>query len=281
METKRLKLRDAGMFSNVNEVVQQLHIAEKGGYKFSIDWNDSCYSDPEYAGDPWNYYFQDCFIATTEAVEPLQLLPYGPPVACAKDNIITPRLIDGNCTPLLLPKDRDIPHSLITRYITLKPHIQSIINDFVNKHFSSHVIGLHIRGPGRIDGGVPGLRNRLPCKNGVPFAQYFKFLDLYLASHQHALIFASSDSSFVIREITQHYGDKVITYPSTRSEFGEMHNTAHPANRGVTFPKYRLGEDVLVEAYIFSHTNHFIHGNSNVVNYVLCLNPALNHKYVY
>ena len=42
-----------------------------------------------------------------------------------------------------------------------------------------------------------------------------------------------------------------MPYPSTRSAFGEMHNRAHPANKGKTFPRYKLGEDVLVEAYIF------------------------------
>jgi len=72
-----------------------------------------------------------------------------------------------------------------------------------------------------------------------------------------------------------------MTYPSTGSDFGEMHNRAHPANKGKTFPRYKLGEDVLVEAYIFSHTNYFVHGNSNVVNYTPCLNPLLKHKYVY
>ncbi|MFQ5643685.1 MAG: hypothetical protein ACE5FQ_08295 [Thiogranum sp.] len=266
----------------MNEVVQHLHMAEKGNYKFTIDWSDSCYRNPGSTEDPWNYYFHDCFPDTAEKERPLQLLPNGLPVACAKDNIITPRLVDGNCVPLLLPKNRDLPHRLITQYIHLKPHIQKIINNFVGEHFSGHVIGLHIRGPGRIDGGAPGLRSRFPCRNGVPFGQYMKFVDSQLlTTYPHARIFASSDSSFVIREITRHYGEKIITYPSTRSEFGEMHNPAHPANRGATFPKYKLGEDVLAEAYIFSRTNHFIHGNSNIVNYVLCLNPALSHKYVY
>jgi len=33
----RLRLRDAGMFSNVNEVVQQLYLANKAHYQFEID----------------------------------------------------------------------------------------------------------------------------------------------------------------------------------------------------------------------------------------------------
>ncbi len=39
---RTLKLRSAGMFSNVNEVVEQLRLAEQGGYRFAIDWSASC-----------------------------------------------------------------------------------------------------------------------------------------------------------------------------------------------------------------------------------------------
>jgi len=269
------------MFSNVNEVVQQLHLAEIGGYSFRIDWSDSCYRDPEHPGDPWNYYFHDCFPCRAEEEEPHEILPCGPPVACSKDNVITPRLYDGNCIPLLLPRDRDYPHRLISHYIKPKQHIQNIVEEFVRRNFSGYVIGLHIRGPGRIDGGAPGLRSRFPCKHGVPFGRYFTFVDAQLETRPEARIFACSDSSFVIDEISRRYGDSVFFYPATRSSFGEMHFPGHPANRGAVFPKYKLGEDVLAEAYILSHTSHFIHGNSNIVNYVLCLNPSLDHEYVY
>jgi len=39
--------------------------------------------------------------------------------------------------------------------------------------------------------------------------------------------------------------------------------------------------DVVVEAYLLSETSVFVHGNSNIVNFVLCKNPTLHHKYVY
>ena len=34
-----LNLRVHGMFSNVNEVIQQLYLAEQNGYNFEINWN--------------------------------------------------------------------------------------------------------------------------------------------------------------------------------------------------------------------------------------------------
>jgi hypothetical protein len=47
------------------------------------------------------------------------------------------------------------------------------------------------------------------------------------------------------------------------------------------FSGYKLGEDILVEAYLLAHTDVFIHGNSNVANFVLCKNPDLRAIYAY
>ena len=46
-------------------------------------------------------------------------------------------------------------------------------------------------------------------------------------------VFASSDSSFVIEEITRRYGDRAFFYPSVRSCFGEMHVTGLAENAGL------------------------------------------------
>lgn len=283
MKINKLLLRPAGMFSNVNEVVQQLYLAEQNNYRFIIDWSHSCYLDPCQEGDPWRYYFEDCYpgIENITAHGKPEVIPYGPPVACSKNNIITPRLIDGRCSPLLLPKDRGVPHHFIKNHIVVKPHIRNIVDSFIREKFTDYTIGLHIRGPGRIDGGAPGIRSRYPNKNGVPFGQYFKFVDRQLLEHPGARIFICSDSDFVIKEIVANYNSKVILYNATRSEFGEMHVPGHPANRGAVFPPYKLGEDVLVEAFLLCATDYFVHGNSNVVNFTLCENPLLPHKYVY
>jgi hypothetical protein len=104
MSVRKLLLRPAGMFSNVNEVIQQLHIAEQQGYRFIIDWRDSCYLDPEHDQDPWLYYFEECFPDIDVDREHLPDLPTGRVIAYARGNIITPRFADGVRDPLLLPK---------------------------------------------------------------------------------------------------------------------------------------------------------------------------------
>jgi len=281
MDVRGLILRDAGMFSNVNEVVQQLYLAEQGNYQLVIDWSDSCYRDKDRDGNPWCYYFLDCFPGLNLKGQTIQAVPYGVPVACAKNNIITPREIDGNCSPLLLPADRTIPNKYIDKYIHLQPHVKKLIDDFIQNHFSQHMIGLHIRGAGRTDGGVPGIREQYQLKNGIPFDLYFKYVDEQLQRQPDSKIFACSDSDFVISEIENKYGNKLITYNAIRSEFGEMHDHNHPKNVGKTYDNYKLGEDVLVEAYLLAQTDYFVHGNSNIVNFVLSKNVNLESMYVY
>ena len=275
-----LELRPAGMFSNVNEVVQQLYLAEMHGYRFTIDWSASSYRDGERTEDPWNYYFEDCYPGPLVPTDP-DPLPGGIEVACTRDNIITPRAEDNRCDPLLLPRDRDLPHRIITEYLHPKPHIEALVAAFAEAHFEQPTIGLHVRGPGRNHGGVPEMRSRLGHPDRVPLAAFVEPALEAMRQLGSSRLFLASDSAMVIREIRQSFGDEVVvTYSAIRSEFGEMHQRGQPQNRGLQFDTHKLGEDVLVEAYLLSQTDYLVHGNSNVANFVICANPELRHHYV-
>lgn len=277
---RKLELRPAGMFSNVNEVVQQLYLAERSGYRFFIDWSQSCYADPNRPGDPWEYYFERCFLDVLDRPAGAPVLLGGAPVACAKDNIITPRRKNGDCNPLLLPSNRLLPHRLIAQHIRLRADVVEIIDAFARQHFQEPVIGLHIRGAGRLDGGVAERNQTLDLIGGVPLPAYFRAVEQALERRPDARIFACSDSSFVIDSIVERFGERVFIYDATRSPFGELH-AGHPRNAGLQFDRYRLGLDVLVEAYLLSRTDFLVHGNSNVVNFILCQNPELATHYIY
>jgi len=268
------------MFSNVNEVVQQLFLAEGSNYQFVIDWSESCYRDETHAGDPWEYYFNPCFEIAFDDHETAIGIPGGKEVVCTRNNIITPRLYDNRCDPLLLPKNRWEANRIINTYLTLSNRVANKIADFRKSHFDAQIIGLHIRGAGRTHGGVPKLRKKLDLEDGVPFSRYFASVNSALQIYPEAKIFVCSDSEMVIRRVQKQYGGRVITYDSTRSEFGEMHAN-HSENNGTIFPPFKLGMDVLAEAYLLSEADFFVHGNSNVVNFVLCNNPTLPHDYVY
>lgn len=265
------------MFSNVNEVVEHIRLAELGGYRFAITWGESCYRDPERSDDTWAYYFHPCYDVTAPAQAPE--LPRGVPVACTRDNIITPRLRDGDCNPLLLPRDRQGAHRIIQQYIRPNDTVLAGVDTFVAQHFRPRMIGLHIRGPGRTDGGVPELRRQFGANGEVPVDVFFAQVDAVVQQMPDAGILACSDSSQVIDAILARYGDRVVLWPAMRSAFGEMH-ADHPENTGISFDPYQLGLDVLSEALLLARTDYFVHGNSNVANFVLCKSPSLRHAYV-
>ena len=280
MNMKRVELRDGGMFSNVNEVVQRLHLAGQGGFGFAIRWPRSVYRDEDRTDDPWSYFFEPCFPEQDVDVSALEHWDDYGLIIRGADNTITPRAGWRDGGMLIFPKNRQIAAQHINARITLKPNIQAIIDKFVETHFDGPVIGLHIRGEGRDHGGAAELRAQLPCENGVPYRQYFHLVQQELQAMPDAKILICSDSRKVIDRVSREFGDKVIWYDSSRSDFGEMHER-HKSPDNEHFSGYKLGEDILVEAYLLACTDVFIHGNSNVANFVICKNPDLKIRYAY
>ncbi|MGU9956386.1 MAG: hypothetical protein ACNYPI_01695 [Arenicellales bacterium WSBS_2016_MAG_OTU3] len=356
----------------VNEVVQQLYLADTNGYEFYIDWWDSRYHvDPDHEGDPWHYFiFEPCFnipdgakparlqtpesrrfpvhnlianfltspaiylarlatrfparsliaifltrlanFLTSPAIYLARLatrfparsliaifltrlvifsnkltmfltkltkqLPVGSSIVHTKDNIITPKEVDGD-TSRLLPHDRSVPNKVIQKHLHLKPMVIKIVDEFVKTHFPEVTIGLHIRGVGH-NVELPLAKDK--HSNSVNYERYFQPVNAALLKYPDAKILACSDSQEVIDHIIEVYGERTITYESTRSAFGEMHNPDYSQqNKGLTFSPYKLGLDVVVEAYLLARTNYFVHGSSNVVNFVLSVNDRLDSFYVY
>ncbi len=276
----QLRLRSAGMFSNVNEVVHQLHLAALGNYQFRINWRASCYLEPEKGGEPWLYYFENCFDSDQWPGD-LPRLSGGKAIACCKNNLITPRLKEGQCAPLLLPQDRHLPAKIIRQYIKPNQATSEIIQQHLEKFTGRYVIGLHIRGLGRNHGGAASiLRRHGRGQLEMDYDRFFAVIDKRINQQPDAAIFVCSDSLTVINHVVKTYGERVISYPASRSDFGEMH-AGHANNQGFEFSPYKLGQDVMVEAHLLANTDFFVHGNSNVANFVLCKNPNLDSVYVY
>lgn len=256
-----------GMFSIVNDLVDHLCVADSSGYKLKLAWLKSPYKSENTEEDAFAYYFEDFFKSGVGD----KLVGEKKSFAFRRGNCITPR--KGG---LAQPIEREKVNGIIEKYIKLKPHITKKIDEFVKNNFKGYVIGLHIRGKGRLDGGTGTLRNRGELVEGVPYNLYFDKLNELLKSYD-ASILLCSDSQRVVDYCTSEYGDRIVTYSAIRSPGGEMHQK-HGEFKDV---KYELGEDVLIEAHLLSMTDYLIHGNSNVTNFVLCKNSRLKNFYIY
>jgi hypothetical protein len=189
MDMKRVELRMGGMFSNVNEVVQRLHLANQGGFGFVIRWSGSFYQDKERSDDPWSYFFEPCFPEDGIDAASLDLWGDTRHITRGSDNTITPRAGWRDASMLMLPNNRHIAAGHINNHLTTKPAIQKTIDTFSQAHFTQPTIGLHIRGQGRADGGATELRTQLPCESGMPFGQYFDLVRKELRLTPAARIF--------------------------------------------------------------------------------------------
>ncbi|NRB19355.1 MAG: hypothetical protein HRU33_17730 [Rhodobacteraceae bacterium] len=278
-----LRLDRDGMFWNVNRVINAIFVAESLGLKFRVRWKNSLYGEPG-KGRPntWLSYFRPVFPNVT--------LDEKPPVFNAdklRKKAGVPRLagekyhFQGKVFGLQPPQDRPRASEIIEHHIRLQPDIRALIDTFQNDHFAGPVIGLHIRGRGRsLAGGAGLMRYLLDPSEPIPYGAYFAAVDRALLQFPQARIFACSDSTEVLERCKEHYGDRVFSYDATRSAFGEMHCTTSQSE-AVEMSPHKLGIDILIEAYGLANCDFFVHGNSNVANFVLCKSPDLPHDYVY
>lgn len=263
---REIRNRNRGMFSVVNEVVDDLTVAEREGYALTVRWT-SCYEERGMGPNAWPYYFEDCFDPDATGAEIVGLLPIR---SAAEGRRIAPRVAGG----LGLPTDRDAVHGVIDRHLRLKPRVRERLEEFARLHFADRpILGLHIRGAGRA---LPALTTGLELLHGVPFARYFEDVDAYLDGNPDARIFVCSDAELVIETVRARYGPRVFAYPAERAREGEAHLLPASRERG-----YKLGEDILVEAQLLSRVDFLVHGNSNVTNFVLCNSPRLGHAYIH
>ena len=270
MKVYNIKFNDQsrGMFSVVNDLVAHFHEADKEGYKINPTWTASPYKTTKSEEDAFLYFFEPLVDINSDD----QLVGKLKSFAYHRKNLITPRC-DGN---LALPIKRKEVNEIIEKYIKPISPINQKINKFKEKYFSENILGLHIRGQGRTDGGAKQLRELGELIDGVPYNLYFNKVDEYISTHPSCKIFLCSDSQIVIDYCKGVYKERIITYDSTRSLKGEMHR--NPKFKDV---KYKLGEDVLIEAYLLSMTDYLIHGSSNVTNFALCKNSKLENFYIY
>ena len=269
---------DRGMFSVVNELIDHFYVGDLNGYKIKPRWKRSPYKSAEHGDDVFLYYFEPLYTPNANDEEIGRVKKH----ARRKGNLITPTE-NGY---LDQPKSREVVQKIIEKYIKLKKNIIKKINDFEKNNFKDKkILGVHLRGGGILTGTYHPLnsdnvdekkKQKIALKNGVPYELFFEEIDKYLNDNKDASIFLCSDSEDVILQCKKKYEDKIITYDSTRTNVGEMHHDNSLQNM-----KYKLGEDILVEAYLLSKTDYLIHGSSNVTNFVLCNNSKLENHFVY
>jgi hypothetical protein len=279
-----LSLRKAGMFSNVNQLLESLRRCPDADQLF-IDWRLSRYGER-----PDVDTFSDFFVWPRADGAKLDAGAYRPFPAYthAQDLMVAPRGRDINF--LMPPRDRPLVKRLIDRHLRLSDRVGARLEAAERALLAGRrTIGLHVRGPGRRSGGIGrhilAMQWKWPGVRVPPYRAYFAKLDQLLRGgrsggsggdkYDQALI--CTDSLSVRERFVERYGDRLVWLDASLTREGEMH--ARPSTH--QFSRQKLGDDAIVEAYLLSRTQFLLHGSSNLTNFVLCKSPELPSHDVY
>ncbi|MCW6038016.1 nodulation protein NodZ [Spirulina subsalsa FACHB-351] len=292
--------RRVGFFALFFQVLGHIYQAEQEDLIPVVFFGSSClyWSEQGYNGhqdNAWEYYFEPVSELTIEDVFnlPLDRLKHASIYEYSKADIthnppeqytgnlqgsisVPPNVKVTNCWSAFDPGQEEIHedrraifYDLIKRRIQIKPSILNKIDDFYQSYFTDNtVIGVHMRGTER-SVEVTGWY----LKPHLDERTYMRAVDRALKQFPDAKIFLATDTQTSVDKFRSRYGDRLLTYDSTRSDEG---NSPHLQFGGAV-----LGEQVLIESILLSKTNFLIHGISNVAFAALCFNPTLSHLNVY
>lgn len=172
------------------------------------------------------------------------------------------------------PTDRARARRVIDRHLRPVPAVRDSVQWFGRLHnlTQRHVVGLHLRGPGRLHGGAILLSDRLG-RGHPPYDAYFDLVDRHLTPD--SLLLLATDAGCVVGEVARRYPQNLIVSSQCLPAEGEPHKLRQHS-------PYVLGADVLKDCWaLASYSNVFVHGNSNVANFIQCLAPQLPSHDVY
>ena len=246
-----------GMGSHIWQVLRAMF--HYPNINYYVDCTTSIYTDSaiQHTNNVWEYFFEQPHFNT---------IPEGSVQLGVVGNIEEQDseyrdVYMNNPTPGLIAERRNIYNNIIKKNIRLLPHMQQKINDFISREFlGKRVLGVHLRGTDH------------PEKKDIKM-----HLD-YISNKEGSYdkIFVCSDEQERVNVVQKVFGEKVITYSSIRSiSDASLHHT--PTN--TIGYKYKIAEDVIIEAYILAQTNFLLCLPNSNVNYLArAINPDIPYE---
>ncbi len=159
-----------------------------------------------------------------------------------------------------MSEKRKLGREYVSRFLHVKPHIRDRVERFHEEHIArQYTFGVHIRG------------TDLSYAEPTEPSRYFRTID-ELARRKRIesfKVFLATDQSQFVDLFTRQFGDRLITYASTRSA------TDVPVFLFRDMSPYKKGEDVLMDILLLSKCDFLVKGASAVGEYALWFNPEL------
>ncbi len=238
----------AGFFSSFHTVLGALEFMETNEdcAGLTVDFADKgLYYDKKYGNNWWNYYF-----------EPIDL---GKRTEVVKKFTHSQKIIFSGNSEFGMAREHG--HELIQKYITLKPHIASKINDFCESNFKDvFVIGIHYRGTDK-------------CLEAdiVPYREVAERVRIVLNEQKikQYKLFVATDDSYFLSYILAHFPGHIVSINAIRSDEGSaVHFTEKSLN-------YKKGEDAIMDCILLSKCDLLLKMSSNLSSCSIKFNPTI------
>lgn len=264
------RFRQAGFFSNYFYVLGKIIYAKEKGYQVVVDMQnyDCLYRECDAINgtlNAWEYYFfQPDSVTLDEAYNSGNYVLSSDKYFYDKVPFYEGRFRrfpDGECINLLRP--------YIEKHLKIRPQYIEKANAFFDREIDKLVVlGVHIRGTDM----------RTTANHPIPASleDYFSAIDYHISSLKIDTILLCTDEQCTIREMKKRYNDRVVFTSSFRSEDGKsIHNEQRDVNR--ENHRYKMGEEVLLDAILLSKCDYLLCGHSNVAYAAIVFNDG-NYK---
>lgn len=252
----KIKLIDYGFFAVVNNALECILIAKEKKEKICFEWISTYYGKKN--TDCWSYYFDSYKIPKNQNVfnktifsgtyiynyglDKKKICPDGPKYK-----------FNGGKKILLNPKISSLDKIFIKKKFKFSKKIKKKIEKITN----IPKIGLHLRGIGKLDGGVDLFQLKL----------FFNFKSLYnfyleIIKKINEPFFLATDSGKLHMRVVKIFGKKVISNKVARSKFGETHLSFKRHNN------YKIGEEVILDVISLSFCKKIIASPGNIRNFL-------------
>lgn len=275
-----VQLAHGGIFYNLTRYIAAMAWARHHSVSLLPRWpsEDSLYGGDYADGDVWDQYFKrighmhrdayHCSIGvgggSLKQYDQLHKQRYAYPewykaITCTDDASQVLEFVESN---------RGL-RQLIQRTVLLKPYITEQIDDWYRGHMQGcHIVGAHVRGPGRLHDGAALLNWWCGYEEFPPYEAYFKAIDQQLKPDSKVLL--GTDAGVVQTRFSQRYGDRLLITKPQQLELGEGHELAKsqggdPAQQGV---------EALIDGYLLAACPVVVLGSSNMSNYIAALSTG-------
>lgn len=245
-----------GFFSNFFGVINHIMWCEKNNKTPVVWWGKrNIYYDSAFGENVWDYYFNPVSPSRYKKGDKIRVAYLAPD----KTGI---RCYTYSTFPYITKEYRDSIHTIIKKYISLKPHILEKITKFYTEYLiNKKTIAIHVRG----------------LRDGIQPLDINRVIQVANACEGDQVLVAT-DEEKNIKILQKSLNKKVIYYNAHRSADSNFLYLQPSSKLDVS--KAQLGEEVIIEAYLLSLCNVFIHSASNVALAVLFFNPNLENIYL-